>query len=171
MSACYSRLGYGYRLSINLCSYSKKKKNKVWREKTRLTSQDDWAAQVWRRAFFSPPHSRRQIKEGSARGVRKKMFEKDWVNQLRSLLNIRGMLLGYSLGLIAEHLLLRARLWPSVYEIAGTRTRINLFDIRLIQSRNLSYGDFKGLTPFRWSLLFSSSLKKTKEGGSVCGVL
>ena len=54
--------------------------------------------------------------------------------KIRSLLSMRGMLLAYSLGLIAEHLLLRARLWPSVYQIAGTRTRINLFDKRLISS-------------------------------------
>ena len=52
--------------------------------------------------------------------------------KIRSLLRMRGMFPGYSLGLIAAHLLLRARLWPSLYQTAGTRTRINLFDKRLI---------------------------------------
>ena len=110
-------------------------KKKVSREKTRFTGPDDWAvatSKVWRRPSSSPPHTRRQIKEGSARRVRKKMLEKDCMNQVRSLLSMRGMLLGYTLGLIAEHLLLQARLWPSLYQIAGTCTRINLFDKILI---------------------------------------
>ena len=42
------------------------------------------------------------------------------MNQMRSLLGMRCMLLEYSLGLIAEHLLEQPRLWPSVYRIAGT---------------------------------------------------
>ena len=58
-------------LSINGCSHSKKP---VWREKTRLTSPDVWAAVTsnsWRnsgRSSFSPPLYRRQ-QEGSARRV------------------------------------------------------------------------------------------------------
>ena len=84
-----------------------------------------------------------------SQGEKKKMLEEDCMNRIRFLLSMRGMLLGYSLGLIAEHSLQRARLWPSVYQIAGTCTRINLFDKRLIQSSRLSGGDFKGLMWFR----------------------
>ena len=47
---------------------------------------------------------------------------------------MRSILLGNSLGVIAEHLLQLARLWPSGSQIAGTRTRITLFDKRLICS-------------------------------------
>ena len=47
---------------------------------------------------------------------------------------MRSILLGNSLGVIAEHLLQLARLWPSVSQIARTRTRITLFDKRLICS-------------------------------------
>ena len=60
--------------SINGCSYSEKKKT-VWRESTRLTSPEVWAAvrvlkglTRSRRASFSPPNSRRS-KRISARGV------------------------------------------------------------------------------------------------------
>ena len=60
--------------SINGCSYSEKKKT-VWRESTRLTSPEVWAAVSVlkgltrsRGASFSPPNSRRS-KRISARGV------------------------------------------------------------------------------------------------------
>lgn len=52
-------------LSINGCSHSKKP---VWRDRTRLTSPEVWAAstsKVWSysgRASFNPPHSSRQNK-------------------------------------------------------------------------------------------------------------
>ena len=110
------------------------------------------------------------------------------MNRVRSLLSTRGMLLPlarlrpsvYRKCLHSAKPVWRegtrlssqrAGLWPSLYQIAGTRTRINLFDKRSIQSRSLSCGDFKGLTPFRKGLLFSSSLKKTKGGGSTRRVI
>ena len=65
-------------------------------------------------------------------GEEKDAWERLCMNQIRSLLSMRGMLLGNSLGLTAEHLLLRARLRVSLYQIASTCTRINLFDKRLI---------------------------------------
>ena len=110
----------------------------VWRERTRLSSPEIWAAassKVWRdsgRASFSPPHSRRR-REALLAGSEKRCLRKTLQNKI--LLSMRGVLLGYSLGLIAEHLIQRARLWPSVYQIAGTRTRINLFRKRLISPK------------------------------------
>ena len=81
-----------------------------------------------------PFHLLTQEDKGRLYSQNEKKDARERLCKIRSLLSMRGMLLGYSLGLIAEHLLLRARLWPSVYQIAGTRTRINLFDKRLISS-------------------------------------
>ena len=67
-----------------------------------------------------------------SQGEKKDAWER--LCKIRTLLSMRGMVLGYSLGLIAEHLIQQARLWPSVYQIAGTGPRINLFDKRLISS-------------------------------------
>ena len=66
-------------LSINLCI---RKKITVWREKTRLTSPDDWpaasSAKVGRdlgRASISPPNPRRQ-REALLAGWEKRCFRK-----------------------------------------------------------------------------------------------
>ena len=82
-----------------------------------------------------PFHLLTQEDKGRLYSQNEKKDARERLCKIRSLLSMRGMLLGYSLGLIAEHLLLRARLWPSVYQIAGTRTRINLFDKRWLVQR------------------------------------
>ena len=131
--------GTRLRRSVYLKTDARTREKPVWREGTRLSSPEVWAAatsKVWR--DLGRASSLTKTKGGSARKVRKKMLEKDCMNQIRSLLSKRGMLLGYSLDLIAEHLIQRARLWTSVYQIAGTRTRINLFDKRLISSEVLA---------------------------------
>ena len=54
------------------------------------------------------------------------------INRVRSLLSMRGMLLGYSfpLGLITVRLLQQDRLLPSVYQQINACTRTNQFDER-----------------------------------------
>ena len=124
-------------LSRNGCSHSKNRFDE---------REQDWLAQklscgdlkglMWFRQSLLFSSSLKKTTGGSARGMRKKMLEKDstYMIQIRSFMSMHGMLPGYSLGLIAKHLLQRVRLWPSLYQIAGTRTRISLFDKRLIRS-------------------------------------
>ena len=123
-------------LSRNGCSHSKKP---VWRERTRLTSLE---VGLWRPQRFDviqaeppflylPQEDNRRL---CSWDEKKDAWERLCMNQTRYFMSLCGMLLGNSLGLIAEHLLLRARLWPSGYQIAGTRTRINQSHKRLIRS-------------------------------------
>ena len=53
---------------IHECLHSK---NPVWREKTRLTSPENWAAATrFKKSFLSPPHSRTQVEVVIAAGWR-----------------------------------------------------------------------------------------------------
>ena len=55
----------------------------------------------------------------------------DCMNQVRSLLSMRGMLLGYGFEPRPNnHAIQRARLSASVYQSTDTRTRLNLIDGR-----------------------------------------
>ena len=89
------------------------------------------------------------------------------MNRLRSLLSMRGMRMRIvsDPGLKTVPLLQWAGLWPSVYNKRmfaldkTSLTRKNKIDL----SRSSICADFKDLTWFRQNLLFSSSLKKTKE--------
>ena len=123
-------------LSRNGCSHSKKT---VWRERTRLTSLEvgPWRPQRFDVIQAEPPFllfTQEDNRRLCSWDEKKDAWERLCMNQVRSFMSMCGMLLGNSLGLIAEHLLLRAWLWPSGYQIAGTRTRINLSDKRLIRS-------------------------------------
>ena len=111
----------------------------VWRERTRLTSPE---VELWRPHRFDviqaePPFlllTQEDNRRLCSRDEKKDAWERLYMKQIRSFMSMHGMLPGYSLGQITKHLLQRVRLWPSLYQIAGTRTRISLFDKRLIRS-------------------------------------
>ena len=70
--------------------------------------------------------------------------------------------------LIAVCLVQQARLWPSINGCSHSKKTVWPESTRLTSPEVwASIGDFKGLTRFRQSLLFSSSLKKTKGDSAI----
>ena len=108
------------------------------------------------RAFRSPAWFRR---------TRKRLC----VNQVRSLLSMRCMLLGYSFEpttnsralSTAGSVMLRDL---SIKRCSHSKKKVWQKNKKIEQSRSSGCGNFKGLRWFRQHLLFSSSLKKTKRG-------
>ena len=140
----------------------------VWRERTRLTSPE---VELWRPQRFDviqeePPFlllTQEDNRRLCSRDEKKDAWERLYMKQIRSFMSMHGMLPGYSLGQITKHLLQRVRLWPSLYQIAGTRTRISLFDKRLIRSEVWAAVTSKVWRDSGRAFFFSSSWRRQKE--------